>query len=105
MGHDTSELKEIQTSAEQARASGTLGNKPLVVLTAIQQDEALKGALSPEDFTRFQEIWIRTLQPRLIQLSTHGKQIIMSDVGHDVPTQRPEAIVDAVRQIYARDHR
>lgn len=96
-----SELKEIQTSAEQARASGTLGNKPLLVLAATQQDEALRNALSQEDFTRFQELWVRTLQPRLAKLSTRGKQIIISDVGHDIPTQRPEAIVDAVRQIYA----
>ena len=96
-----SELKEIQTSAEQARVSGTLGDKPLVVLTATQQDEALRSALSPEDFSRFQQLWVSTLQPRLAQLSTHGRQIIMSDVGHDVPAQRPEAIVDAVRQMYA----
>lgn len=94
-----SELKEIQTSAEQARVSGTLGDKPLVVLTATQQDETLRSALSPEDFTRFQQLWVRTLQPRLLQLSTRGKQVILSDVGHDIPRQRPEAIVDAVRQL------
>jgi pimeloyl-ACP methyl ester carboxylesterase len=96
-----SELKEIQTSAEQARVSGTLGDKPLVVLTATQQDETLRSALSPEDFTRFQQLWVRTLQPRLLQLSTRGKQVILSDVGHDIPRQRPEAIVDAVRQLCA----
>jgi pimeloyl-ACP methyl ester carboxylesterase len=96
-----SELKEIQTSAEQARLSGTLGDKPLVVLTGAQQDDALRSALSPEDFTRFQQLWVRTLQPRLLQLSTRGKEVILSDVGHDIPTQRPEAIVDAVRQLYA----
>jgi len=97
----TSELKEIQTSAEQARGSGTLSNKPLVVLTAVKQDDALRGALSPEDFTRFQKIWVQTLQPRLVQLSARGKQVIMSDVGHDVPKERPESIVDAVREICA----
>ena len=96
-----SELKEIQTSAEQARVSGALGDKPLVVLTATQQDETLKSALSPEDFTRFQQLWVRTLQPRLLQTSTRGKQVILSDVGHDIPRQRPEAIVDAVRQLCA----
>jgi pimeloyl-ACP methyl ester carboxylesterase len=98
-----SELKEIRTSAEQARASGTLGNKPLVVLTGTQQDEALRGALSPADFTRFQELWVGTLQPRLAKLSNRGKQVILPDVGHDIPTQRPEAIVDAVHQILATD--
>lgn len=96
-----SELKEIQTSGEQARASGTLGNKPLLVLAATQQDEALRAALGQEDFTRVQELWIQTLQPRLAKLSTRSQEIVLSDVGHDIPTQRPEAIVDAVRQIYA----
>ena len=94
------ELKEIETSAEQARASGTLGNKPLVVLTAVQQDDTLRSALSPSDFTQFQEVWVRTLQPRLVHLSAHGKQVVLTDVGHDIPAQRPKAIVDAVREIY-----
>ena len=94
------ELKEIEASAEQARGSGTLGNKPLVVLTAVQQDDSLRRALSPSDFTQFQEVWVRTLQPRLVQLSTHGKQVVLADVGHDIPAQRPKAIVDAVCEIY-----
>jgi pimeloyl-ACP methyl ester carboxylesterase len=95
-----SELEQIGTSAEQARASGNLGNKPLIVLTAVQQDETLKAALTPEDFTRFQELWVKTLQPRLAKLSTRGKQVILSDMGHDIPTQGPEAIVNAVRDVY-----
>lgn len=95
-----SELKEIETSAEQARDSGTLGNKPLVVITAVQQDDTLRRALSPSDFTQFQEVWVRTLQPRLVHLSTRGKQVVLTDVGHDIPAQRPKAIVDAVREIY-----
>jgi len=95
------ELKEIEISAEQARGSGTLGNKPLVVLTAVQQDDTLRRALSRADFTQFQEIWVRTLQPRLVRLSTHGKQVVLADVGHDIPAQRPKAIVEAVREIYS----
>ena len=71
-----SELQEIQTSAEEARAAGTCGNKPLIVLTGVQQDDALKNALGPEDFARFQRVWVETLQPRLAQLSTRGKQIV-----------------------------
>jgi pimeloyl-ACP methyl ester carboxylesterase len=96
-----SELKEIQTSAAQARAAGMIGNKPLIVLTGVKQDSALKNALSPEDFARFQQIWVRTLQPRLAQLSTRGEQVILPDVGHDIPGERPEAIVNAVRKVYA----
>lgn len=96
----SSELEQIRTSAEQTRASGKLGNKPLVVLTAVKQDETLRAALSPEDFARFQELWVKTLQPRLAKLSTRGKQIILSDMDHDIPTHGPEAIVNAVRDTY-----
>ncbi len=96
----SSELEQIRTSAEQARASGKLGNKPLVVLTAVKQDETLRIALSPEDFARFQELWVKTLQPRLAKLSTRGKQVILSDMDHDIPTHGPEAIVNAVRDTY-----
>ena len=95
-----SELQEIQTSAEEARAAGTFGNKPLIVLTGVQQDDSLKNALSPEDFASFQHIWVETLQPRLAQLSTRGKQVILSNIGHDIPAQDPAAVVNAVREIY-----
>ncbi len=95
-----SELEEIQTSAEQARAAGTCGDKPLIVLTGVQQDDTLKNALSPEDFARFQRTWVETLQPRLAQLSTRGKQVVLQNVGHDIPAQDPTAVVNAVREVY-----
>ena len=77
-----------------------LAARRLVVLTAAQQDDALRRALSADDFIRFQEIWVRTLQPRSVHLSTRGRQAGMNDVGHDIPTERPEAIVEAVREVY-----
>src|SRR5262249_22075428 len=95
------ELEQIQTSGSQARAAGMIGNKPLIVLTGVQQDEALKKALGMEDFTRYQQVWVQTLQPRLAQLSTRGKQEILPDVGHNIPAERPEAVVKAVREVWA----
>ena len=97
----TSELQQIQISAEQARAAGAIGTKPLIVLTGVKQDDALKSALSPEDFVRYQQVWVETLQPRLAKLSAHGKQIVLPDAGHDIPAQNPKAIVEAVREIMA----
>lgn len=95
-----SELEQIQTSAEQARTAGDFGNKPLIVLTGAQQDDSLKNALSPEDFASFQHTWVQTLQPRLAQLSTRGRQIVLRSVGHDIPAQDPSAVVNAVREVY-----
>ena len=93
------ELKNIEVSAEQARVSGTLGRKPLLILTAVQQDASLRRVLSPADCAQFQETWVRTLQPRLVQLSSSGKQIVLPGVGHNIPAERPKAIVNAVREI------
>jgi len=97
-----SELQHIRVSAEQARSAGGIGNKPLTVLTGVQLDTALKTALSAQDFLRFQQIWVGTLQARLAHLSTQGKQVTLSGAGHDIPAEQPRAVVDAVREIVAK---
>jgi len=95
-----SELENIQTSAEQARAAGAIGDKPLIVLTAGRSFEAtpLPG-LSQQDLANSERTWVEHLQPRLARLSTHGTQLVLKDSGHDIPSDRPDAVVEAVRQI------
>jgi pimeloyl-ACP methyl ester carboxylesterase len=95
-----SELENIQTSAEQARAAGAIGDKPLIVLTAGRSFEAapLPG-LSQQDLANSERIWVENLQPRLVRLATHGVQLVLRDSGHDIPSDRPDAVLNAVRQI------
>ena len=98
----TSELREIQVSAEQARAADHISDKPLIVLTAAENtDTTLSGGLSMQDFEAFQRIWVDDLQIRLARLSTRGRRVMVSRSGHDIPSDRPDAIVDAVREIRA----
>jgi pimeloyl-ACP methyl ester carboxylesterase len=92
-----SELEQIQTSAEQARRADHISDKPLVVLTAAENTDDM--GLSAQDFADFQRIWIDVLQMRLAHLSTSGRRIMVERSGHDIPTDRPDAIVDAVREI------
>ncbi|MBL8213759.1 MAG: alpha/beta hydrolase [Bryobacterales bacterium] len=95
-----SEFQNIEGSAEQARASGHLGGKPLLVLTAGRLiDAALAAALSAEDQKAYQQTWITELQPRLARLSSLGKQVIVPDSGHDIPSERPDAIIAGVREL------
>ncbi len=95
-----SELESIQISAEQARAAGHIEGKPLVVLTAgVNSDDALGSGLSATDFAAYQHTWMDVLQVRLAKLSTSGKRIIVEDSGHNIPAERPDAIVNAVREI------
>jgi hypothetical protein len=92
-----SELEMIETSAEQARAAGNIADKPLIVLTGGKNSDEI--SLSKQDFDDFHRIWVDELQARLAHLSTKGKQIIVPDSGHDIPNDRPDTIVNAVRDI------
>lgn len=95
-----SELENIQVSAGEARQAGDLGYKPLIVLSAGKNsDEALRGGLSEGDFREFQRVWVDVLQVRLAGLSRRGERIVVGDSGHDIPGERPEAIVSAVERM------
>jgi pimeloyl-ACP methyl ester carboxylesterase len=95
-----SELEMIKTSAQQARAAGNIAHKPLIVLTAGKNsDETLSNGLSKQDFDDFHRIWVDELQMRLALLSTQGKQTVVPDSGHDIPSERPDTVVNAVRDI------
>ena len=98
----TSELREIQVSAEQARVADHISDKPLIVLTAAENnDTMLNRGLSKQDFEAYQRIWVDDLEIRLARLSTRGTRVMVSRSGHDIPSDRPDAIVDAVREIRA----
>lgn len=98
----TSELREIRISAEQARAADHISDKPLVVLTAAENtDSILSSGLSKRDFEEFHRIWVDDLQMRLVHLSTRGRRIMVLGSGHDIPSDRPDSIVNAVRELYA----
>ncbi|MBV8897623.1 MAG: alpha/beta hydrolase [Acidobacteriaceae bacterium] len=95
-----SELEQIRVSAEQARAANHIRDKPLIVLTAGKvSDASLVNGLSATDLAAYQEIWANDLQKRLARLSVRGRHIIVPDSSHDIPTDRPDAIVSAVKEI------
>jgi pimeloyl-ACP methyl ester carboxylesterase len=97
-----SELEQMRVSAEQARAADHIRDKPLVVLTAgMNTDRLLRNGLSPKDFEEFQRVWVDDLQLRLAHLSTRGRRIMVAGSGHDIPSDRPDVIVDTVRQMCA----
>ena len=97
-----SEFENIEVSAEQARTADHIGDKPIVVLTAGKViDAGLKAALSEEDQTAYEQTQINDLQLRLAHLSKSGRQEVVSDSGHDMPSDRPDAIVTAVRELCA----
>ena len=97
-----SELQNIEVSAEQARAADHIGDKPLVVLTAGRSiDTALRAVLSEQDQKAYAETWVNDVQPRLARLSTRSRRVVVPDSGHDMPADRPDSIVNTVRELCA----
>lgn len=97
-----SEFENIEVSAGQARIASHIEHKPLLVLTAGKAiDAGLNAVLSEQDRRAYQETWVNDLQLRLAHLSARGRRVVVPDSGHDIPTDRPEAIVTAVRDLSA----
>lgn len=98
-----SEMGSFSESANEVRAAGKLGDKPLVVLTAGKDvpPSQLPEGLSKKDFDDFRQIWVNELQVKEAQLSTRGKRIMVPDSDHMIPFERPDAVVIAIRDVYA----
>jgi len=79
---------------DAAKNAGSLGDRPLVVLTAGRY-------WAPDGFEKeaaeYHEIWVHQLQASLVRLSTRGRQIVV-DAGHGME-ESPDSIVTAVRQV------
>ncbi len=77
-----------------ARNAGSVGDRPLVVLTAGRY-------WAPPGFEKeaaeYHEIQVHQLQASLVRLSTRGRQVIV-DADHGM-SQSPESIVTAVREV------
>ncbi len=97
------ELDSFEEDAKEARQSGSLGDIPLIVLTAGRGPSAAEvpAGTSIKDLEDYHQMWVNDLQVRLVHLSTHGKQIIIPDSGHMIPMEKPMAVVSAVREICA----
>lgn len=93
-----SERESFDESADEARAAGDFGNKPLVVLTAGAPGPADAGVPRDES-NAFFEAWVGRLQPRLVDLSTNGNQLVLLNSHHLIPFEQPQSIVDAVREV------
>ena len=83
---------------QAARSAGTLGDRPLIVLTAGQYFRPDDPRVAKE-VAEFHETWVHQLQPELARLSTAGKQVIVENSDHGIPEQAPGAIVTAVQQV------
>lgn len=97
----TSELLSIEESAEQARAAGHISDKPLVVLTAGRPVDSSLKAVTAQRTQRLMRVGQRLATPSVEPLKTGQARLVISNSGHDIPTDAPDAIVSAVRELIA----
>jgi len=81
-----------ETSSDQVRATGSLGDLPLVVVSQGPTDAAKKPFLA---------VWY-TLQDGLANRSTHGRRIVAEGAGHDIHLDRPDVVIAAIREVWDR---
>ena len=56
--------------------------------------------VSQKDVDDFHAVWVNDLQVQEAHLSIRGKQIVVPDSDHMIPFERPDTIVNAVRDVY-----
>jgi pimeloyl-ACP methyl ester carboxylesterase len=90
------EMKAFPESAEQAAAAGSLGDLPLAVLS---HDPDKPSAEFPADVARRTNDAWEKMQEEMAHLSTRGTQTIAKNSGHYIQMDRPELVIDAVRNV------
>lgn len=98
----TEEFSSFDDSAKEVHAAGNLGDRPLMVLTAGKNPDTkvLPKYVSAKDLQDFHEIWVKDLQVQEAHLSTRGRQEIVSDSTHMIPFERPDTVVNAIREVW-----
>jgi pimeloyl-ACP methyl ester carboxylesterase len=92
------EARNWKLSADEARNAHTLGDRPLIVLTAGKFDASGNPA-DIDEARAFHHMWVNELQPKLARLSSRGRQIIIEHSGHGIQFEAPDVLVGAIREI------
>jgi pimeloyl-ACP methyl ester carboxylesterase len=85
-------------AAARATQLTSLGDMPLVVLSRGLTQTSTGPGVSAEDVEGYR-IAEDEMQAELAALSTRGKQIIAEGCGHHIHVERPQSVIDAVREV------
>ena len=80
------------------RSSGSLGDRPLIVLVAGQYWKP-GDPVAAQQLAEFHETWVHQLQPELARLSSKGKLVVVANSDPGIPAQAPASVVTAVHEI------
>jgi pimeloyl-ACP methyl ester carboxylesterase len=76
----------------------TLGDIPLVVLSAARLEIPEAYSLSLEEVAQVQAAW-DGMQAELAALSSRGERVIAEQSGHYIQFDQPELVIEAIRQV------
>jgi pimeloyl-ACP methyl ester carboxylesterase len=86
----------LPESYAEAASVTKLGDFPLVVLTAGKSLDFGDAELNREA-AAYQQVWIHEIQPKLLGLSTHGRQIVVQHANHGSIPQ--ELIISSIHDV------
>jgi pimeloyl-ACP methyl ester carboxylesterase len=86
----------LPESYAEAKSVEKLGGYPLIVLTAGQSFDFRNPEMN-RAAAAYQQVWIHEIQPKLVRLSTRGRQIVVPNGTHATIPQ--EVIIDAIREV------
>lgn len=94
---ETSTVAENNATLRAAHIT-TLGDIPLLVLSAPDQYTAMERFLSAEDLEQTQAV-SDELHAKLAALSSNGKRVIVRDSRHYIQVDQPQTVIDAIREV------
>jgi pimeloyl-ACP methyl ester carboxylesterase len=97
------ELRALPETAAQVRATGSLGDLPLIVLSADTFDKAALQSIGlGDDFPAAQlQQSIHELQVELVALSTKSTQIMVKNSTHAINLDQPGVVIKAILDMVA----
>lgn len=93
---------DLKANADLVRATGGIGDKPLIVLT---QSPQWNDPYAPDDIEPIIDEVGERLQTGLATLSTNSKFIVATKAGHNIQADEPQLVVDAILDVVAQVRR
>jgi pimeloyl-ACP methyl ester carboxylesterase len=84
--------------AQLRSADRSLGESPLVVLTALGEQEAAEPGVPAEVGARIAREWL-AMHEEVSRLSSNSAHILLHDSGHDVAHDAPHVVVVAIDEV------
>lgn len=81
----------------ESAGPASLGDRPLIVLTAGEKFGTREGA-APDETRPLREAWFET-GARIASSSTRGEQRLVPQASHVIQFEQPQAVIDAVRSV------